>query len=112
MDLGAAQAQEGAEEDVSDDDSRASDEPLGVQQQLRVANLSAAAQTLSSPQGAPERLVGIGGADQHRFEPPARGMQQQQPEEVYQDAVAPRYAASAMANAQHPEAVVLGEEAR
>lgn len=101
------QAPEGGE-DCSDDDYEASDEPHSVQQQqLRVANLSAAAQTFSSSQGAPERLVGIAGGDHgRRFDPPARGLQ---PEEVFQDSVAPRYAATAMANAQHPEAVVLGD---
>jgi kinesin family protein 2/24 len=80
------------EEDSSDGNcSVGSDEHPGVQQQLRVANLSAAAQTLASPRGRPERVVGIGGADQGRvFDPAPRASQQHQlqPEEV---PVAPRY---------------------
>jgi kinesin family protein 2/24 len=115
MELGGSdQAPERGDED-SDVDSQASDEPIGVQQQHRVAQLSAAAQTFSSPQGVPERVVGIAGGDPgHTFEPPNRRVQQQQlqPEEVYRDSVAPRYATTTMANAQPPEAVVLEDSAQ
>jgi len=60
-----------------------SDEPLGVQQQLRVAHLAADAQTITSPlRGDP--VVGIGGAEHGRiFDLAPRTVQQQlQPEEV------------------------------
>jgi kinesin family protein 2/24 len=67
----------------SEGESDRSDEPLGVQQQLRVAHLAADAQQVTSPLRA-EPVVGIGGAcaEQARiFDPPLR-QQQLQPEEV------------------------------
>jgi len=71
--------------------------PPNVQQQMRVNNLSAAAQTLTSPPARPpERVVGIAGAgtDQRVFDPVPRVLQQQplQPEEV---AAAPQYTSAA-----------------
>jgi len=82
------------EEEFSDDASDGAETPPDVQQQMRVANLSAAAQTLASPRAQPTNLVGIGGSDQRVFEPGPRVLHQQpqQPEEV---GVASQYTSAA-----------------
>jgi len=122
MELGGNnQAQDGApanEEDEMSETSRSDEELAGVQQQLHGGHT----------QNPPERVVGIGGADQgRRFDPAPRGQQQQPPQQQQlqqqqqqqqqqqlQPEEVPRYVAGAVANARHPEAVVLadGVEAR
>lgn len=97
------------EEEFSDDASDVDDTPADVQQQMRVANLSAAAQTLASPRRPPERVVGIAGSDQRVFEPAPRVQQvPQQPEEV---SVAPRYTSAAQAGQGNVVYVQAGPEA-